>query len=356
MSALDSLTQGAAPQTATNSSISQQVLPDWYNQYVQGIAGKATQVANAGYQAYPGQQLADFTPDQLAAQQSIRDSQGNWKGNIAQAGGILNGAMGDVNNRLGQGAQYGQTATQAVAGPAQSWTNNFQQYMSPYTSQVVNEIGRLGNQNLQENLLPSVQNQFLGSGQFGSTRNADILGRTVRDTQAGITGQQSNALQSGYGTSAGIFANDANRQQQQQALQAQTNLGAGNLSNSAAGIGANAATGIAGGLSGLAAQQSNLSAADAQRLAASGAQQQGLAQQGLDLNYQNFQNQANYDRNQVGYLSGALNGLTIPMGQVNTNNTSGPSYGTSPLQWINSLYGTSQSPSGGATTANRTTQ
>jgi hypothetical protein len=359
MGFLDQLTTPTGGASITNSTASQQVMPDWYNQYVQGLAQKATQAANVGYTPYTAPRLAGFSPDQLAAQQTIEQSQGAWKPQLDAANSVLSTNMGNVDARLGAGANYGSgavsgagaantAANSAVAGPAQNWTQNYKQYMSPYTDQVVNEIGRLGNQNLMENLLPQVQSSFLGSGQFGSTRNADILGQTIRGAQQNISGQQAGALEQGYGTSANIFGNDANRAQQQQSLQAQTalgggnlvsnsNLGAGGLANQAAQIGSQAALGTAGALGNLAGLGSNLIGTDAQRLSAVGGQQQQQQQAGLDVNYQDFLNQQNYNKNNVGFLNQALGGMQIPTGQVNLMNQTG--VGTNPLQYIGALSG-----------------
>jgi len=75
-------------------------------------------------------------------------------------------------------------------------------YMSPYTSGVVDEIGRLGSRNLVENVIPNINNTFIGSGQFGSDRNAKTIGNAIRDASRDIAGQQSAALQQGYGQAA----------------------------------------------------------------------------------------------------------------------------------------------------------
>jgi len=302
--------------TATSST----QLPAWLQNYTQGVAGKAIDIANRPYQTYPGQRLADFTPDQNTSFNAIRANQGNWKP-----------ALNTANDNISAAGQYGKAAQSSVAGDAQKWGNNWQSYMSPYTSAVTNEISRLGNQNLNENLIPSVQDKFLGSGQFGSTRNADILGRTVRDAQADISGKQAQALESGYGTSANIFNSDANRQQQQQQLQAQTNLGAGALSNNSAQIGNT-----------LANTTSNLSSQDANALYGIGAKQQALNQAGLDIGYQDFQNQRDYDKNNLNWLTGVANGLPRP-GQTTTSSaqtpsTSAASYLTAGAGLMNKYY------------------
>jgi len=382
--ALDFLFNGAPPQNVTGATSSITGMPDWYQEYLRGIAGKATEVAGQGYTQYPGARLADFTPDQLAAFDNTRAMSGAWQpfmqnavgaagqslptssafldagaqygsgalgaassaagqaqnwaanpnasnyalssagairdaasdprsyqaalgaaGNAQQLAGdptaanyaqqraaqamdygssplaamYAQGAGAQANQRAGDtsavrtaqgaaaGAQgyasspaaalaaagagqsamnyagstaapgyalgAGQQALNSVGGQAANWTDNWQQYMSPYTSSVVDEIARLGNRNLQENLIANTNDAFIGSGGYGSTRNADIIGRNIRDAQRDISGQQSAALQQGYGQAANIFAQDASRGQTQQQLQANTALQAGQLGTGA---------------------------------------------------------------------------------------------------------------------------
>jgi hypothetical protein len=385
MGALDWLTQPSTPPSVNSTSSSVGQLPPWLQNFEQGVAGKALSIANQGYIPYPGQRLAGFTPDQQRAFSTIEGAQGNWQPELNQASSIASGIYPSAMGGVGAGQQYGSNAVygvnsgvnnanrlaqgggaaamSSVAGPAQTWGNNWQQYMSPYTQSVVNEIGRLGNRNLMENILPNVQSQFIGSGQFGSSRNADILGRAVRDTQDDITGKQQQALESGYGTAAGIFGQDASRQQQQQQMQSQaalgagqlgantalsgagqigsTNLGAGNLATSGAQTGANIGLGAAGQLGGLAQMRQGMTSNDAAALGSAGQMQQNLQQQGLDIGYQDFLNQRDWDRNNLNWMTGLIRG--IPMQQSVTQSSNAPlpgaAYGPSGLSYVNSGLG-----------------
>lgn len=318
MGALDYLFEGQAAPAVSTSAVGANGLPEWYNQYTQGIAGKAISAAqNAENQPVPQQSVAGFTPDQTQAFQQVRDNQGNWKPMLGQAGQQYQQA----------GAAAG-AANQAVAGPAQSWTDpgKMDQYMSPYTSKVVNEIARLGNQNFMENLMPSINANMIGSGQYGSTRNADALGRAARDTQQNILGQQATALEQGYSTAANIFGQDANRQQQQQQTQASTALAGGQLNNQ---------TGQNMGALGAAYQQLGLG--DAQALQATGQQQQQLNQLGLDTAYNNQVALNNSPWTNLDRMSSLVRGDQLPTTQTAMN--SGPltrTYQESPLSQLTS--------------------
>jgi hypothetical protein len=299
-------------------------MPAWYQQYLSGIAGKATEVA--GGQAnmdVPAQSVAGFNQDQTDAFQKVRDNQGSWQPN-------LQAATSTAGNIAGNAGALVDKAQTAVAGPAQSWDNaQATKYMSPYTTQVLDNIQRLGVRNLNENLLPAVQDQFIGSGQFGSTRNADILGRTVRDANTDITGQMTGALNSAYTNAQTAFTSDANRAQTQQQTQANTALQGANASTTAGQAGATAL-----GALGQTTQQLGLN--DTQQLNAVGTQQQGLQQQGLDTAYTNANNVNNFDWNTLNNLNSVVRGLQLPTNAVQTTNAPGNT-GASPLSQVGAL-------------------
>jgi hypothetical protein len=321
MGFLDTLTTGTAP-TNTQNQISNTQMPAWYQDLIRGISAQGVNAAAQPRQVYPGQQTADFNTDQQNAFSNVRSSQGNW---APMTGGALTSL---------QGAQSAPgAANAAVAGPAQDWTQNYQKYMSPYTSQVVDEIGRLGARNLNENLLPAVNDQFIGGGGFGSTRNAEIFGRTVRDSNADTLGKQAMALESGYGTASNIFGADANRAQQQGMNQAQTAIQGGQLGNQTAGA-----------LSTLGTTTQNLSTNDANNLAGVGALQQGNTQTQLNNQYKDWQDAQGYDWAQLNNLSGLMKNMQVPTSTTSASTSGGTPGSPSPLQWLSYIGAMGQTP------------
>jgi hypothetical protein len=92
-----------------------------------------------------------------------------------------------------------QAAQDTAAQAAQGITpERIQALMNPYTSNVVDEMGRLSQQNMQRNILPTMKAGFVGTGGLGSQRYAGALGQSMADVQAGLTGQQYGALSKGY--------------------------------------------------------------------------------------------------------------------------------------------------------------
>ena len=334
---LNSLTTGN-PTYANQSAGSTTQQPDWYQQLMQGMAGVGTDLASRPFPLYQDPRVAGFNQDQTQAFQQVRNLQGGFQPYLnnatTAAGGILPAAQQGAQGALG----YASGAVGAASQPNQTWTQNWQQYMSPYTTAVVNEIGRLGQQNFLDTAGGTVTNPFVGSGQFGSSRNAAVLGEQARLAQQNTLGQQAAALQSGFNTSGQLFQSDAARQAQLQALQASTGLGAANAATSAGQLGVTGANTAAGTLGALGQLGQSLGYQDVGALGSIGGAQQQLQQQANDVAYQNFQNQTNWDWNNLNNLNSIVRGMQLPSQTTSTANIP-MSPGTSPLAWINGLFG-----------------
>lgn len=257
---------GANP-APTVTTTATQGLPLWYEQYLQSLAAKSSQVAGEPYQTYGGQRIAGLTQDQQTAYGNLRSGIGQYQPMLATAG------------------QY---ATNAGSGFDEG---EFDQYMNPYMEGVTNQIARLGARNLSEKILPAVGDTFIRSGQYGSGRMGEMGDRAIRDTQEAILGEQARSLASGFNTALGGY--QAGRAQQLDA---------------ARGLGTLATTG-----------QQNLITGNA-ALEASGQAQQSQQQRNLDLGYQDFIAQRDNPKQQTQYLSNIIRGL--PTGGTTT--TTGP--------------------------------
>ena len=165
-----SLTQGSPLPDVTQTTTRTDNAPDYYTNYL-------TDVSKAGTTAMarsPTQSVAGYDPLQVMGY-----------GNLPAA---TSSYMPDL-----QAAQ--DTASQAAKGITPERINAL---MNPYTSNVVDEMARLSQQNVQRNLLPTMKAGFVGTGGLGSQRYAGALGQSMADIQAGLTGQQYGALSKGY--------------------------------------------------------------------------------------------------------------------------------------------------------------
>lgn len=261
------LFQGDALPDVTTTTQTQATAPEFYTNYLQDIA-------NLGQNAVQQGGVAGFSPLQQQAFQMVPD--------VAFAGA---GSMGAASQLMGQAGAT--TMPDVVAD-----------YMNPYTRGVVDEMGRLQQRSIQENILPNLGAAAAGSGQFGSRRQAQITGNSLRDLQSDLLGKQMQALQSGY-TEAGKFA----QQDLTRALQA--GQGFENLGESQQRL----------GLGGLKAMNEF------------GGQQQALGQKMLD-----------YPMAQTQAFSQLMKGYQVPGGTVTqeTGPKSG-AYSNSPLSQIATL-------------------
>jgi len=305
MALTDFLNNGQLPTGSTFKSLtSETVLPDWYTNYAMQLLSNQQALAAQPLPTYQGPRVAEFSP---TTQQSFQQT--------GQAANAYQPAL-NAATQATQGAitaPGGLNVEQPYLGAAgQSSVANIGQYMNPYTDQVVNRIGELGQRNLTENLLPAVEGRYIQAGQLGYGDRNGMGGtpsgmmtdtaRALRDTNADILGKQTEALQSGYTQAAGLAGTDLARQ----AALATTagTLGGQDLSRQLAG---------AGQLGELGAQAQTLGLTGAGALGQVGAAQQGQAQKNLDVAYADYLRQQGYPQSQIDAtlrtFSGALSGV-----------------------------------------------
>jgi hypothetical protein len=323
---MTTLTTGSPGAAIDTSSATNKDLPAWYQQYTQNLAGQGAQLAqNINSQPLPQASVAGFNPTQTQAFQQTQDMQGAWQPGMTAATNtaaqIAPTATGLVGN-----------AQSAVAGPAQTWDSSAAaNYMSPYTSAVTDNIARLGQRNFEQNIMPGVNASMIGSGQFGSTRNADVLGQAAVQASNDITGQQSAALQAGYGQAQSAFAADANRTQQQGQIQANTALTGANADTYALNTGAQT-TGA------LTQTAQNMGNTDNANLLATGNQQQALQQKGLDTDLSNANTTLTQPWTQLQNQASLISGMQLPNAVTSTSSQPASAYGPSAVSGALSAY------------------
>ena len=174
------LFQGNALPSTVTTAQTQTTAPDFYTNYLQDIA-------NLGQNAVTQGGVAGLSPLQQQAFQMA--PQASFAG----------------ANSLGAGSQLlGQAGTTTAPDVVQN-------YMNPYTSNVVDEMGRLQQKNIQQNVLPGLNAAGASTGNFGSSRMANATGQTMADMQANLTGQQYGALNTGYQNAMTNAGADLNR-------------------------------------------------------------------------------------------------------------------------------------------------
>ena len=175
--------QGSPLPATTEITQRAQVAPEFYTNYLQDIA-------NLGQAGVTMGGVAGLSPLQMQAMQMAPQA--------AFAG------MGT----LGTGADL---ATAAGTTAAPQLVN---QYMNPYTQNVVNEMARLQDRNIRESIMPALKGAAGSMGQFGSQRQFQATGQSLRDMQADLLGKQYGALNTGYQNAITNAQADLNRMSQ----------------------------------------------------------------------------------------------------------------------------------------------
>ncbi len=360
---------GGGGHSTSTSEVTTTTVPKYLKPYLTDIASKAQAETQTPYQAYGGQRIEGFSPDQQAAMGNIRGmtSPGEYDAAGGMFGGMAGMGAGAAMQGFGgaaalQGMGMGQAATGAsrafgaadalgqrgqsavdqgmqrafdLSTPQTFGAEQAQQYTNPFQQQVTDVALRKAREEAtrQGNLANLAA---AGRGTAGGTRQAVMDAMRNRDTSTQLSDIQMQGSMRGFENAQQQFERDQARRMgaaQLGATMAGRGFGAlgqaGGQFGSLAGQGYSAAgqanqllggTGIAAlgqGASGLSAlggrrQQADLARYNAQMQA--GAQQQALNQRQLDSDYADFLRQRDYGKEQLGFYSGILRGLPSQMG------------------------------------------
>lgn len=303
------------PQKAPSYVTSTTETPKWLQDAIYNQIYQATNVANTPFTPYSGTLVAGATPLQKQAYETVAANQGAWKPAFEQA------LSGLTSLNTTPGATSAAQPYLQVAG--RSTANTVQDFMSPYTEGVTNRIAQLGARNLQENLLPSVSDAFIRAGQFGGTRMGEFGSRALRDTQESILGQQSQALQSGFGQAMSAAQQEAQRQASLGATAGQ--LTSADLQRQQS---------ILQQMAAQAQQGQQMRTTDVAALEAAGIAQQQQSQREADAKYQQYMLELQYPKSQLDWLSTQVRGMAplAPTSQTQQGYTT--TMGPSPLQQL----------------------
>lgn len=263
--------------TATTTSTSTAALPAWHSGAWEALYNRADTLSQVPYQLYGDPRIAGFSADQLQAMQLGRDRIGAAQPIMDQAVGAAQGAL--------------QTPNQA----------GIAQYMNPYdnlvTQQILTELTRQNDLAGQADAAAAVKVGAFGGDRYGLVQAE--RDRNLMRTQADVLSQR--------GAASYMAALDQYNKQQALGLQ-----GAGIMSN-------------------LAGNTQQLNNVDMSTLLGIGTLQQGQQQQQLDVDYNDFQRQAQYPYTQVNFLRDVLSGTPT---QQTTNTTQTQPAPSSAAQWL----------------------
>lgn len=262
------------PSAPSSQSVSQTSIPEYARPYVEKMLGKAEALSETPYQAYGGERIAGFAPMQQQAFQSVQNLRPSQQ--LGQASGLA--GMAGLGSLMA-GQNYAQQATSPGA---------MQAYMSPYIQGALNpqleEARRQSDISGLQNISQATKSGAFGGSRFG-LQEAERQ-RNLGTLQNQIYGQ---GMQSAF-----------DRGQQAQQFGATLGLqGLGQAGQQASTLGQLGQAQFG--------QQKDIINA----LQSAGAQQQGLEQQRLQQQYQDFLTQKGYPKEQLAFMSDMLRGLPL---------------------------------------------
>lgn len=283
---------GGSQTSSTTSGPPPQVMQN-YGQLVSG----AESLVGQPLQQYTSPIVAGFNPTQQAAFSEVANAQG------AQVP-YLNAAA----------QEFGKATTPLWPTLPQFSASTVNQYMSPYTSDVTNSLQNLyDQQNAQQ--LEQIKGSSVGAGAYGGDREAVAEALAAQQQQLAEAPTLAQVKQQGYQAGIGEF----NTQQQQQLAAEEANSWLG----SQAGF----------GLASLGNQAQTGALTGASALLQSGGLQQQLAQEQMNVPYQEFTAAQAYPYQQLGFLAPIIEGTGSLSGGTGT--TTYP--GQSPLSQVAGL-------------------
>jgi hypothetical protein len=288
--------------------------------YQTDASGNVTGVKE--YTPYTGERVAGFTPEQEKVQTEVAGLTAPGGFGRAATGLGVGEAMGYGTAGLGLGQAFGYTPT-AISGGTFG-APEAGAYMSPYASNVTDIAVREARK--QADLAKTAgMSGAIGRGTFGGARQALLQSEQERGAQQNIANIRAQGQQDAYLNAQKQFEADQARRMKAAELGQQGQ-------QFAAGLGKE--LGVAGLQTGLEAsakqgalaateQVSNLERLKAQ--AASAGEKQALQQEINNLKYQTFQEQKNYEKAQLDYLSNILRGNAAALGTTQVQYAPAPS-------------------------------
>ena len=274
------------------------------------------------YVPYTGERVAGFTPEQSKVQTEVAGLTAPGGFGRAATGLGVGEAMGYGTAGLGLGQAFGYTPT-AISGGTFG-APEAAAYMSPYASNVTDIAVREARK--QADLAKTAgMSGAIGRGTFGGARQALLQSEQERGAQQNIANIRAQGQQDAYLNAQKQFEADQARRMKAAELGQQGQ-------QFAAGLGKD--LGVAGLQTGLEAsakqgalaateQVSNLERLKAQ--AASAGEKQALQQEINNLKYQQFQEEKNYQKAQLDYLSNILRGNAAALGTTQVQYAPAPS-------------------------------
>lgn len=259
------------------------------------VYNRGTAVADKPYQPYGGGRVSDLSANQ-------QDAIGNAKNNV----GRFDNSYGVITNYLnGSATPYDRTFSPNDVSGNRFDNYDISGYIDPYVKSVLDP--QLADLREQGAIDTNALNARAGnSGNFGGSRQALSEDLLARRNDKNIANATNNAYSQAFNNAQNMFNLDENRAVDTSKFNANQ---ASDAFKTNYGIFADNATRnqqAASGLNNLINTQRGVTTDVNNDLLKTGALEQGNNQANLDLGYQNFLDQRDYDKNMTSFLSDLL--------------------------------------------------
>lgn len=277
---LSSFLSGQPVPPQPTGSDTQTTYPLWLQTEDYNVANAAQNLAGQPYTPFPGTQVA--TPSG-ATQQS-------WN--------MATGSVGNYQPALNQAIGLTGQASQPIGA------SQINQYLNPYTQNVIGGLQQAANQNFTQNQLPAISSQFVGAGQAASPQMAQADNNALYQNNQALDAATANALQSGY---QGALGTALQEQQTQQTTGAQMGQ--------------------------LGALTQQLGSAQTGEVAAAGQAQDATNQSNINAAMNNFNAQQQWPYQNLAFASNVIRGQNVPSNTQTVGLSYAPSnaYTASPI-------------------------
>lgn len=348
--------KGSSQPSATTSTVTQTDIPAYAKPYVLDSMRWAQGVSKTPYEAYSGPRIAPFSGDQQNAFNLARDlpNAGNQQfgaaNNITGLAALAQGSSGYNAGQITNPYSQSNFSTQAI-NPQQvgtgAWNSTVaQQYMDPFIAQVM-DTALARNQDAFARDRNARNSRAVGAGAFGGLRQgvedavyeqqfrmnqaaqeAGLLSQGYNQAFSGFSSDQARALQASMANQAtGLQAdttNQSNSLERQRMQEAAKQFGASNALSfgqanqqnlqQQAQIGQQQAQGLASignQFSQLGKTERDAASQSIDALRNVGLDQQRQTQASLDLGYQDFINQRDYEKQMLSFYNSMLRGMPM---------------------------------------------
>jgi len=319
---------GNTTQTSYSTNLPEYAKP-YYEELLKQTGNQVYQTDASGnvtgvqpYVPYTGTRVAPFTPEQEKVQAEVAGMATPGGFGTAARGLGAGEALGYGTALTGLGQAFGYSPTAVSGGTFDPYAAAY--YSSPYQTAVTDVAVREAEK--QRDLAKSSGALgAIGRGTFGGARQALLQAEQGRGAAQNIADIRAKGAQTGYESAQQQFERDQARRMKAAELGQQGQ-------QYAAGLGKE--LGVAGLQTGLeaSAKQGALAAteqsANLERLkaqAASAGEKQALQQEIDNLKYQQFQEERNYQKAQLDYLSQILRGNAAALGTTQVQYAPAPS-------------------------------